>query len=796
MSVSWAVIALGLLSRVIWDEAHRYWKGHRAIILAETGDSISAKQELARLLEVRRTRILLSHERLLLTTFIVTVWLLFGGFGHELINYLFNYHPLRSDSTGDLWQWLIRLSSVAVVISALTGSAFAAKSSMPSSGADRKDAPKPSKIKGMLMSFAPPLILLILVCGISWIGHWVLQSVVFRTEDHSNRNLITIILFTWLFAGAAIYYVIEEFKFRKGSHLIRRILLGVQIGISAISLIELHNYEFIDGFRWVAITITALAWLAIVRQTKREKRQEEKLRSASDKESGSRNTDRPAEPSRAQTQSARGVKTIGAMVGTMIVILVLSQAVLITAGMMLVEAKMPFHWPYLMGIAVSTSVLLCELIWGGSGNREARILLGGVISMCTLFLFIPTLSEDPHLGITHVLATLVSVALGLVIYIGWRLDPNALSIHTFYRARIVRAYLGASNWLRGRASVSEVHPNDDIALSRLSNVTNGAPYHIVNTTLNLLGTKSLEAAQRHASNFIMSKNYCGSVTTGYRRTEEYMSGEMTLGTAVAISGAAASPNMGSATQSGAVTMLMSLLNIRLGYWAPNPMGSRWRDAQPRFWPYYLIMESLSKTTGLGAFCYLTDGGHFDNTGLYPLIERACRYIVVCDNGADPMTHFNDIGNAFRRCRIDFGVEFDQEGLREMTGFAAPTGSTRQHWLRGTVTYSKQHLRTIWGPDWDQGMSDAEREKYRTGTILILKPVVLGDEPADVLQYGLQHADFPQQSTANQWFTENQFESYRRLGFWSAQTAFGQKNYEGTTREQKLAAIREVSTASA
>ena len=39
----------------------------------------------------------------------------------------------------------------------------------------------------------------------------------------------------------------------------------------------------------------------------------------------------------------------------------------------------------------------------------------------------------------------------------------------------------------------------------------------------------------------------------------------------------------------------------------------------------------------------------------------------------------------------------------------------------------------------------------------------GDEPADVASYERQHRDFPHESTADQWFTESQFESYRALG---------------------------------
>src|SRR5262249_40101216 len=150
--------------------------------------------------------------------------------------------------------------------------------------------------------------------------------------------------------------------------------------------------------------------------------------------------------------------------------------------------------------------------------------------------------------------------------------------------------------------------------------------------------------------------YCGSPRTGFRRTTDYMGGAMTLGAALATSGAAVSPNMGSATPGAALALLLSTLNVRLGLWVPTPGQSSWMLPQTRLWPYYLLRESLSQTNDIGTYCYLTDGGHFDNTGLYALVARGCRYIVLADNGADPSRRFSDVGAAIRRCRIDFGAE--------------------------------------------------------------------------------------------------------------------------------------------
>ncbi len=234
-----------------------------------------------------------------------------------------------------------------------------------------------------------------------------------------------------------------------------------------------------------------------------------------------------------------------------------------------------------------------------------------------------------------------------------------------------------------------------------------------------------------------------------------MYGKLSLGTALATSGAAASPTMGSKTPSAALAMLLAFLNIRLGFWAPTPNQSRWRSPQARLWPYYLLRESLSQTNDLSAYCYLTDGGHFDNTGLYSLVERGCRYIVLLDCGADPKPCFADLGEAVRRCRIDFDAEITLDVdnfVRMKKGIAK---AERPHYVVGKILYAKEHLQRLgWG---DLSLLD------RQGIVIWVKPSLRSGDPADVRQYGLENAEFPQQSTGDQWFGESQFESYRRLG---------------------------------
>ena len=50
-----------------------------------------------------------------------------------------------------------------------------------------------------------------------------------------------------------------------------------------------------------------------------------------------------------------------------------------------------------------------------------------------------------------------------------------------------------------------------------------------------------------------------------------------------------------------------------------------------------------------------------------------------------------------------------------------------------------------------------------GIIIYIKPACYGDEPRDIYEYFKRSETFPHESTADQFFSESQFESYRMLG---------------------------------
>jgi uncharacterized integral membrane protein len=431
----------------------------------------------------------------------------------------------------------------------------------------------------------------------------------------------------------------------------------------------------------------------------------------------------------------------------------------------------------LAGLFTCFTITGFEIWWGKGNNRRSLWLLAcNYITLSVLFLVgLNTTRPYPEIpGVIGLLTVLglLAAALVWVVALGWMVDPNMVSMHQFYKARLVRAYLGASNARRfyQNKDIAEAVAGDDVRLQELKNCQKGGPYHLINTTLNLVAGRDLATAQRSASSFVLSKGYCGSPRTSYRPTDKYMDGQLTLGTAVAASGAAVSPSMGAKKPTAALAMLMTLLNVRLGYWAPTPNKEKWKFAQPRLWPFYLLREFLSQTNDLSAYCYLTDGGHFDNTGLYSLVERGCRFIVMVDCAADPKPCFQDLGDAIRRCRIDFGAEIDLDiepllKTREKGEVKKETKS----FIIGTIQYSRKHAETLCL----QAPKNGEGEKARTGIIIYFKPSISGKETADVRQYAIENNNFPQQATTNQWFDEAQFESYRRLGQLYATKAFGE-----------------------
>ena len=268
--------------------------------------------------------------------------------------------------------------------------------------------------------------------------------------------------------------------------------------------------------------------------------------------------------------------------------------------------------------------------------------------------------------------------------------------------------------------------------------------HVVNIALNIVRGEKLAWQERRAETFTMSPLHSGNLWLGYRRSR-YYGGEngVSLGTAFTISGAAASPNMGYMVSSPLVSFLMAMFNIRLGWWLGNPGSAgnqTCRLAVPRFTFGPIVQEALSLTDDDSKYVYLSDGGHFENLGLYEMVLRRCKVIVVSDASTDPEYNYDSLGMAIRKIRIDLGIPI------EMEDFAiAPNSPDNLYFTLGKIRYSCVD---------DDGTD---------GTLVYIKASLSKREPRDIMNYWRANRAFPQEPIADQFFIESQFESYRMLG---------------------------------
>jgi hypothetical protein len=188
-------------------------------------------------------------------------------------------------------------------------------------------------------------------------------------------------------------------------------------------------------------------------------------------------------------------------------------------------------------------------------------------------------------------------------------------------------------------------------------------------------------------------------------------------------------------------MLLTIFNIRLGRWIGNPRHTKtYRNSGPTISIKLLISEIFGLTKSDTKYVYLSDGGHFENLGIYELVHRRCRFIIAVDAGADPQFKFDDLGNAIRKCRNDFNVNItiDVSKIRE----------------RDDDQFNA----------WPCAIGNIEYSDTETGTLLYIKSSMMKDAPEDILNYATQNPTFPHETTGDQFFTESQFESYRYLGY--------------------------------
>ena len=390
--------------------------------------------------------------------------------------------------------------------------------------------------------------------------------------------------------------------------------------------------------------------------------------------------------------------------------------------------------------------------WGVSFVRKRALPLGALLALYGVLLFAYQCAQWLHDEAGLLERAVAAILLVVALLSGWFVNLNYISVQRFYRDRLMEAFMPDIDRALRQEGGAAAEADGQRLSACLDPERRDGPYPLFNAHVPFTSASSRRRRLRGGDNFILSPLYCGSSATGWRRTGQFMDDGMTLPTAMAISGSVNHQQSGLGGVGTALNPLVSLLkvllNLRMGYWVPNPRA----DEQSRRPNHFIPGLGEALAVGQdeeGSFLLLEDGGYFDNLGLYELVRRRLRLILVCDAGADVGARLSDLYQVLRRVEVDFGarVTFDDREdyfaviPREPAPY--PTGSKlaeRGH-LLGRIDY-------------------ADGTK---GTLVYLKSALVSGMSFSDVGFGSQREGFPQETTVDQFFDEEQFDAHRRLG---------------------------------
>ncbi|MEU3909967.1 patatin-like phospholipase family protein [Streptomyces sp. NPDC029721] len=370
------------------------------------------------------------------------------------------------------------------------------------------------------------------------------------------------------------------------------------------------------------------------------------------------------------------------------------------------------------------------------------------------------------------------VVLSLVI------DQTTFSLHPFYRQRLASAFAVRRAVLKG-GSVGALpydYNREPTPLHPYAERVDGFP-QVIFAASAAVSLRNRTAPGRPAVPFTFASDYCGGPDTGWVRTDtlqktapELIGRDLTVQSAVAVSGAAFASAMGSQTMF--MERLLALSNIRLGTWVPNPLyiAELAKYGPDRIMPRlprvrrlrYQLQELVGWFPDTTPLLLCTDGGHFDNLGLVEMLRLRCRTVYVIDATGDTPPLATTLAQAVTLAYEELGVKitFNREEGRNLLDLVPGSGkplspetpmaalNTRFSAtcvVRGTIEYPEEIEFSPGTP------------RTTKGTIIFVKATLTPDMPEDLLSYALREPAFPRQATFDQWFDHAQFDAYRALG---------------------------------
>lgn len=357
-------------------------------------------------------------------------------------------------------------------------------------------------------------------------------------------------------------------------------------------------------------------------------------------------------------------------------------------------------------------------------------------------------------------------------------DAHAWSLYPFYKRRLASAFVLE----RSGAKARPIDYDQLLAFTPTAPGWHGLPGDpcgparpgpklVLCCSVNLSESGVVPPGRRAAS-FTFDADYIGGPLVGYTDAAAYWAGlppsrqrDITITSAMAISGAAFSPAMGKKNL-GPVGSVLALVNLRLGVWLPHPQqveirDPAWWDGWGRRpgWPWFL-REVLNNYRFQRRYLYVSDGGHWDNLGLVELLRRGCTQIICISAAGDGATSFGTLAEAIALAREELGVEITLDPSPLRPPATAPKDPPVRELRHRTVLDTSAPFAS----DPFQVGHYSWRSSGASGTIVYIETALTADLPFDVHGFAESEAVFPDDATGDQVFNHRQFEAFRALGY--------------------------------
>ncbi|MEP7220171.1 MAG: hypothetical protein ABI876_14705, partial [Bacteroidota bacterium] len=532
----WCAVAVALLVAACWTRIE--------------DDGTNSKAVLQWRREVRRNKLVRTHAMLLVSVVVLTAVLAIAGYSHELVDVLFN------GQDGAFLTYLKKIGGWGGLLAAIGSAIFTALKAAPTGGGDKASSSTPSTLSKTIFAVAPTLFVLAGAIAAAWAGQAMLSQLVLPTEQFNTRSEP---LHYATFIGVILCFLFAWYEMKFSSKRTSRVMLIICVVMALVPLSAATAKLLLEHFTndpnpgqtvdlllsharpspLFAVLIVALdAIILTIRFLLR------------------RVTEITGEGIRKKynhhfvltlSKNKRFHMHPGKIMALIIVIFALVTAFVygmygtkLGAFIHYQEDKAPDLAAYAaFGLVLCGIYVIWDIYFGSGANKRTIAVITANFIVLTVFIAIgfvthnqeyQYLSSDGHgmfqlhlfgsygvLGpeldryITdiHGAFCLMTTFLACAVALGWTVDPNMLSIHAFYKARLTRAYMGASNQARQvqQKEIYEAVEGDDLPLTSLLNCQRGGPYHLINTTLNLVAGRDLATAQRSAANFILTRGY-------------------------------------------------------------------------------------------------------------------------------------------------------------------------------------------------------------------------------------------------------------------------------------------------